>query len=73
MLNPKDSKPLVDITRKFWAVGKKWSVMSNLEWSELDQAAVDTARVLAADAVEKVGNGHPGTCLLYTSPSPRDS
>ena len=63
MLNPKDSKPLVDITRKFWAVRKKWSVMSNLEWSELDQAAVDTARVLAADAVEKVGNGHPGTAI----------
>ncbi len=39
------------------------SVMSNLEWSELDQRAVDTARVLAADAVEKVGNGHPGTAI----------
>ena len=25
--------------------------------------AVDTARVLAADAVEKVGNGHPGTAI----------
>ena len=37
--------------------------MSNLEWSELDQASVDTARVLAADAVEKVGNGHPGTAI----------
>jgi transketolase len=37
--------------------------MSNLEWSELDQKAVDTARVLAADAVEKVGNGHPGTAI----------
>jgi transketolase len=37
--------------------------MSNLEWSELDQKAVDTARILAADAVEKVGNGHPGTAI----------
>jgi transketolase len=37
--------------------------MSNLEWSELDQQSVDTARVLAADAVEKVGNGHPGTAI----------
>ena len=37
--------------------------MSKLDWSELDQAAVDTARVLAADAVEKVGNGHPGTAI----------
>lgn len=39
------------------------AVMNNLEWSELDQAAVDTARILAADAVEKVGNGHPGTAI----------
>lgn len=37
--------------------------MKILEWSELDQKAVDTARVLAADAVEKVGNGHPGTAI----------
>jgi transketolase len=29
----------------------------------LDQRAVDTARVLAADAVQKVGNGHPGTAM----------
>ncbi len=34
-----------------------------LHWDELDQRAVDTARVLAADAVEKVGNGHPGTAI----------
>lgn len=32
-------------------------------WSDLDVRAVDTARVLAADAVEKVGNGHPGTAI----------
>ena len=32
-------------------------------WNELDLRAVDTARVLAADAVEKVGNGHPGTAI----------
>lgn len=32
-----------------------------LEWTDLDARAVDTARILAADAVEKVGNGHPGT------------
>ena len=32
-----------------------------LEWTEQDTRAVDTARILAADAVEKVGNGHPGT------------
>lgn len=34
-----------------------------LNWDELDQRAVDTARVLAADAVERVGNGHPGTAI----------
>ena len=32
-------------------------------WTALDRRAVDTARVLAADAVEKVGNGHPGTAI----------
>ena len=32
-------------------------------WSELDRRAVATAQVLAADAVEKVGNGHPGTAI----------
>ncbi|MCP3424506.1 transketolase [Rothia sp. AR01] len=34
-----------------------------LEWTEQDKRAVDTIRVLAADAVEKVGNGHPGTAM----------
>ncbi|WP_374955211.1 transketolase [Arthrobacter sp. MYb51] len=34
-----------------------------LDWTVEDQRAVDTARVLAADAVEKVGNGHPGTAM----------
>ncbi|MDF1487638.1 transketolase [Tessaracoccus caeni] len=32
-----------------------------LEWTEQDSRAVDVARILAVDAVEKVGNGHPGT------------
>ena len=36
---------------------------STFTWDELDAKAVDTARVLAADAVEKVGNGHPGTAI----------
>ncbi|MGV9627515.1 transketolase [Streptomyces sp. NPDC003487] len=36
---------------------------TDFEWTELDQRAVDTARVLAADAVQKVGNGHPGTAM----------
>src|SRR5664280_324184 len=34
-----------------------------LRWSDLDRRAVDTVRVLAADAVERVGNGHPGTAI----------
>lgn len=37
--------------------------MSELVWDEIDRRAVNTARVLAADAVEKVGNGHPGTAM----------
>ncbi|MEV5322274.1 transketolase [Streptomyces sp. NPDC052687] len=34
-----------------------------LEWTDLDRRAVDTARLLAADAVQRVGNGHPGTAM----------
>ncbi|NEM90156.1 transketolase [Galbitalea soli] len=37
--------------------------MSSLQWDPIDAQAVDTVRVLAADAVEKVGNGHPGTAM----------
>ena len=33
------------------------------DWSDVDTRAVNTARVLAADAVQKVGNGHPGTAM----------
>ncbi|CAM5742915.1 transketolase [Mycolicibacterium aubagnense] len=36
---------------------------TSLNWTAEDQRAVDTVRVLAADAVEKVGNGHPGTAM----------
>ena len=32
-------------------------------WTDLDTRAVNTVRVLAADAVQKVGNGHPGTAM----------
>ena len=32
-------------------------------WSDLDKRAIDNARILAADAVQKVGNGHPGTAV----------
>ncbi|MGK2316052.1 transketolase [Gordonia rhizosphera NBRC 16068] len=33
------------------------------DWSEVDTRAVDTARLLAADAVQKCGSGHPGTAM----------
>ncbi|MGP3988082.1 transketolase [Streptomyces sp. 3N207] len=36
---------------------------TDLEWTDLDQQAVDTVRVLAMDSVQKVGNGHPGTAM----------
>lgn len=32
-------------------------------WTELDDRAIAYARALAADAVQKVGNGHPGTAM----------
>ncbi len=37
--------------------------LPTFNWTANDQRAVDTARILAADAVEKVGNGHPGTAM----------
>jgi transketolase len=39
------------------------STQDNLDWTDVDTAAVDTVRVLAMDAVQKVGNGHPGTAM----------
>lgn len=47
------------------ANGKKGhrNAMAQLEWNPIDDRAIDTARILAADAVEKVGNGHPGTAM----------
>jgi transketolase len=38
-------------------------VATKAGWSDLDVRAVDTIRVLAADAVQKTGNGHPGTAM----------
>ncbi len=32
-----------------------------LKWDQLDDRAVTTAKLLAGDAVERTGNGHPGT------------
>jgi transketolase len=36
---------------------------AKLDWTETDDKAVDTVRVLAMDAVQQVGNGHPGTAM----------
>jgi transketolase len=36
---------------------------SILDWSPVDQRAVDLIRVLAMDAVQEAGNGHPGTAM----------
>src|ERR671912_345882 len=44
-------------------LGRLVSMIPELEWTDLDRKAVDTARVLAMDAVQKVGNGHPGTAM----------
>ncbi|MDY5840597.1 MAG: transketolase [Corynebacterium camporealensis] len=33
------------------------------DWTDTDTRAVDTVRVLAADAVQKCGSGHPGTAM----------
>jgi transketolase len=33
------------------------------DWTDLDRRAVDTVRVLAADAVQRSGSGHPGTAM----------
>ena len=34
-----------------------------LEWTDLDRRAGDMIRALAMDAVQKAGNGHPGTAM----------
>lgn len=38
-------------------------VATKAGWTPVDVRAVDTVRVLAADAVQKTGNGHPGTAM----------
>src|SRR4051812_18310761 len=43
--------------------GSTRTVSESMNWSDLDKRAVDTIRVLAMDAVEKAGNGHPGTAM----------
>jgi transketolase len=36
---------------------------NNLDWSEVDAQAITYLRALAMDAVQRVGNGHPGTAM----------
>jgi transketolase len=38
-------------------------IATSAGWSGVDVRAVDTVRLLAADAVQKAGNGHPGTAM----------
>ena len=44
-------------------VDQKSALPATLDWNDIDDRAVDTARALAMDAVQKVGNGHPGTAM----------
>jgi len=39
------------------------STESTLDWTATDERAVDLIRVLAMDAVQKAGSGHPGTAM----------
>ncbi len=39
------------------------STKANLDWTATDKRAVDLVRVLAMDAVQKAGSGHPGTAM----------
>jgi transketolase len=36
-------------------------MMTTLNWTERDELAVNTSRILAMDAVQNAGNGHPGS------------
>lgn len=38
-------------------------VATEVGWTDTDVRAVDTARILAADAVQNAGHGHPGTAM----------
>lgn len=40
-----------------------WTAPFSDRWTTLDRFAVDHARALAMDAVEKCGSGHPGTAM----------
>ena len=40
-----------------------WPRAEAAGWHDVDVRALDTIRLLAADAVQKTGNGHPGTAM----------
>ncbi len=50
-------------TRKEAFVSSFDPALTPFEWNELDQKAVTAIKAMAADAVEKAGNGHPGTAI----------
>ncbi len=54
---------MADIHAAHNFIGRSLTRVTGLSWDSLDQKAVDTVRVLAADSVQKVGNGHPGTAI----------
>jgi transketolase len=60
-LSPLASGPVNDVVND--PVPATTTTADALVWSDLDRRAVDTCRVLAMDAVQKVGNGHPGTAM----------
>ena len=39
------------------------TAQASLEWTETDARTVDLIRVLAMDAVQQAGSGHPGTAM----------
>src|SRR4249919_1513272 len=54
--------PRIDVTQPT-TVQTPRPAAPDLEWTDLDRRAVDTVRALAMDAVQKTGNGHPGTAM----------
>jgi len=58
-----ESGPEHDPPPPFWKGNRVSNTPAKLDWTELDDRAVGTVRVLAMDAVQKVGNGHPGTAM----------
>src|SRR6266571_3485234 len=62
LLRPRNMQQ-VGIGRRRRERRKRRSVRRELEWTANDERAVDLIRVLAMDAVQKAGSGHPGTAM----------